>query len=69
MFSDIMVWLSKQSLAVILQNPVLKTTQFCWIFHLNISSEEEEVKLNTNEPPGALENASDSVGFRFDSNW
>ena len=30
---------------------------------------QKEVKLNTNEPPGALENASDSVGFRFDSNW
>ena len=30
---------------------------------------QKEVKLNTNEPPGALENASDSVSFRFDSNW
>ena len=34
-----------------------------------VRTNQKEVKLNTNEPSGALENASDSVGFRFDSNW
>ena len=46
-----------------------------WPHNSNVILEERKnnllnkTKVNTNEPPGALENASDSVGFRFDSNW
>ena len=34
-----------------------------------VRTNQKEVELNTNEPPGALENVSDSVGFRFDPDW
>ena len=34
-----------------------------------VRTNQKEVELNTNEPPGALENVSDLDGFRFDSDW
>ena len=50
-------------------NVVLEERKNNLLNKTKVRTNQKEVKFNTNEPPGALENASDSVGFRFDSNW